>query len=223
MGTAWAEVVSDYAMVEINDQRLEQDLACCPALFFRKMALYMKNAIPRFNQPASMAARLEYDPPVYGDMVWVRDREGAYALPTGRVGHDLCSVRTRGADRCGNVVYTPVAGAVYHPETGEVDLPEAPAGTEYELDFYTDGHFHQELTGEEKRLLGLCVQLVWEGRFAGDWLNRTPKVKDRSFDLPSEANQTRANTERLKALGRALNGELARFAQNQAYRRGPGT
>ena len=54
MGTSWAEVITNSAMVYIDDLRLREDLAVNPAQFFRKMALYMNQAIPLLNRPPEL-------------------------------------------------------------------------------------------------------------------------------------------------------------------------
>ena len=70
MGTAWAEIVTEYARVEINDIRLQKDAQENPALFFRRMSLYMKNAVPLFNQPPEMQSWLSGTEPSFGDTTW---------------------------------------------------------------------------------------------------------------------------------------------------------
>lgn len=57
MGTTWSEIICDYGMVLINDIRLTEELANDPALFFRKMALYLKNAI---YSPDMLVGRFHY-------------------------------------------------------------------------------------------------------------------------------------------------------------------
>lgn len=46
MGTKWSEIISNHAMLEIDDVRLQEDAANNPAAFLRRMSLYMVNAIP---------------------------------------------------------------------------------------------------------------------------------------------------------------------------------
>jgi len=45
MGTTWAEIISNYGLLAIEDIRLEEELRENPAAFLRKMALYMKNCL----------------------------------------------------------------------------------------------------------------------------------------------------------------------------------
>ena len=37
MGTTWSEIITDYAMVEIDDLRMRAELQDNPALFFRAL------------------------------------------------------------------------------------------------------------------------------------------------------------------------------------------
>ena len=49
------------------------------------------------------------------------------------------------------------------------------------------------------------------------FLIQTPKIKDKSFDVGSESNLTRANTERVRMLTDNLNDEMRNFEQDVAY------
>lgn len=219
--TGWSEIVCDYAMTFINDERMLDKLANDPARFFREMALYVRSAIPRFNRPPEMIPWLDKGTqPGYGSFLWTvpEGEPGPATVPTGMTGYELCSAVIRGEDRYGNPIETP-ADAQYDPETGEVSLAEAVPGTVYDFDFYTDGYFENELTLEMKRLLGLCVQLVWEDRFTSAWLPRAAKVNDRSFTPPNEANWTRAQEEKRRSLEATLNEELRQYEHNCAYMR----
>lgn len=220
MGTAWAEIITDYAMVEISDTRLSEELKESPALFFRRMDLYMRNAVPYFSSPPEMQSWLSYTAPQYADYSWTGETSSQETvLDTGLIGYELMSVQKIHCDATGNVMWEAYHEAVYNSETGTVTFPAGiNAGTEFQIDFYTDGSFDNTLTGEEKRILGLCVALVWNERFTGDWLNRQPKIHDKSFSVGSESAYTRAETERMRTVRAALNDELRRYEQNLAYR-----
>ena len=139
---------------------------------------------------------------------------------TGQIGFELCSIVVRNLDRYENPIETPYTHATYDPETGIVTFPEGIAdGTVFDIDFYTDGQFELDLPPEMKRILGLCVQSVWENRFTSAWLPRAAKVSDRSFTPPNEANWTRAQEEKRRSLEATLNEELRLYEQNCAYRR----
>ena len=224
MGTSWASVITDDALLLINDLRLNGELAENPALFFRKMAFYMKSAIPRFNRPPEITGWLTYTEPGYNAMVYTVEDEQTedFTIPSGLTGYELMSAGVMTEDVYGNPVYTPFSGATYDLETGEITVTasfEEPvaAGTVLSFDFYTDGTFDHDLTDGQRRILALCLQYVWEQAFADDWLNRAPRAKDRSFDAGNVSSQTRANTERLNAIKRTLDDEMTGYAQSCEY------
>lgn len=242
--TGWSDIVCDYAMVFINDDRMADKLKNNPARFLREMSLFMRLAIPRFNRPAEMIPYLKAgEGPKYDSFLWTAPErpqeedkpaplaeepeepeeppappEGMIAVQTGMKDYELCSVVVRGTDRYGNITETPYPQTQYNAETGEVYFPEGvEPGTVFDMDFYTDGYFTNELTSEMKRILGLCVQSVWENRFTSQWLAREAKVIDRSFTPPNEANWTRAQEEKRRSLEATLNEELRQYEQNCAY------
>lgn len=255
--TGWIEIICDYAMLYIDDDRMTEKLKNNPARFFREMSLYMRSAIPRFNRPVEIVAYLKQGTqPSFNSFLWTAPApeeepgedqepkpkaegpelplpppdepteepekptppEGMTAVETGMVGYELCSVVLRGTDRYGNTTETPYPQAEYNAETGEVYMPEGiEPGTVFDMDFYTDGTFTNDLTQEMKRILGLCVQSVWEQRFTSAWLPREAKVIDRSFTAPNEANWTRAQEEKRRSLEATLNEELRNYEQNCAY------
>lgn len=223
-GTSWAEILCGHAMVLMDDLRWQEELERNPARFLREKSLYMKLAIPRFNRPAEIISYLtaHSTEPRYSDFLWtVPDEIGAapVEVDTGQLNYELCSVVIRSQDVFGNPVETPYRGAVYHPESGIVSFPaDVEAGTVFDMDFYTDGQFGYELTAEMKRILALCVQVVWENRFSSEWLTRSAKVQDKSFSIPNEANWTRAQEEKRKSLEASLNSELRQYEQNCYYR-----
>lgn len=224
MGTPWSSVITENALLIINDLRLNNELAENPALFFRKMAFYMKSAIPRFNRPPEIKAWLTYTEPVYNSMVHtvVDEQPEPIEITTALTGYDLMSAGIMTEDAYGNPVYTPVSGIEYDTETGAITIPASaespvPAGTVYSFDFYTDGTFDNDLSDEQRRILALCIQYVWETSFVNDWLNRAPRAKDRSFDAGNVSSQVRANTERINAVKRTLDDEMTGYAQTCAY------
>ena len=224
MGTAWASVITDDAMLIINDLRLSTELTENPALFFRKMTLYMKNAIPRFNRPPEMKDWLTYKEPAFTDFTYTTEEDytSDFTVNTELPGYDLVSVGVNTEDVYGNPVYTPFTAFTYDAETGDVSITataEAPvaSGTVFSFDFYTDGEFDNELTDEQRRILALCIQYAWETAFVNDWLNRVPRAKDASFDAGNVSSQTRANTERANAVKKVLDDEMTGYAQTCEY------
>lgn len=217
--TGWSEIVCDYAMVFINDDRMTEKLRNDPARFLREMSLFLRSAIPRFSRPPEIIPWLKLGTqPKYDSFLWTAGEDGAATVSTGLTGYELCSIVVRGTDRYGNITEAPFPGN-YDPETGTVTLDGVTAGTVFDMDFYTDGYFENDLTQEMKRILGLCVQSVWENRFTSVWLAREAKVIDRSFTPPNEANWTRAQEEKRRSLEATLNEELRQYEHNCAYMR----
>ena len=134
------------------------------------------------------------------------------------IGYELFSCSLRTYDSAGVVTATSVSDVTYDSETGEVTFPvQQSSGLEYSLDFYTDGSFGVDLTEAQKRLLGLCIGIVWDERFSRNWLNIQQKVKDSSFDTVNESNYMREVQSRLSVNRHLLNDELRRYEQDMAY------
>lgn len=222
MATSWEEVITNYGLVAINDIRLYEELEANPALFYRKMAQYMVNAIPLFNRPPEAIPYLTATEPLYDDYSYTVPSDTTFpiTLDTGLAGYELCCVTIIGLDEYGNPEYTEVRDFVYDEETGELTLnTETPAGTVYDINFYTDGQFTNTLPMEIKMILGECLHLVWEQRFSASWLDRAQKPRDKTFDLPNEANWTRAQMEKAELVRQRLNGLIYAFEQRIEYNR----
>lgn len=224
MGTPWTEIICNYAMPVMDDVRLIDQMGENPALFFRRMALYMDLAIPIVSRPPELDSYLNYElvKPVYDDMIWrstSESLEGETTVETTMTGYDLFSCSLREVDESGVVTSTPVSGVTYDPETGTVVFPQQETvGLEYNVDFYTDGSFYYDLTEAQKRILGLAVGVVWDERFSRNWLNLTMKVKDASFDTVNESNYMREVQNRLFMNRHLLNDELRKYEQDVAYK-----
>lgn len=213
--TEYSEIICDYFMVQQSDVRLQDELDENPAKFFRKMSMYMKNAIPLFNRPPDVREWLAHTEADFDD--YSVETTGAFSdgdvIVTGKTGYTLCSAGVLEEDDFGQPKYTPIE-VEYDAETGDVTLLEVVgSGVEIQFDFYTDGYFDKDLTAEMKNILGLCVQYVWERRFANDFLYRTPKIRDKSFDTGNEANWNTKETERLKTIYGQLNSAMIAFEQ----------
>ena len=224
MGTPWTEIICNYAMPVMDDVRLIDQMGENPALFFRRMALYMDLAIPMVSRPPELDSYLNYElvKPVYDDMIWrstSESLEGETTVKTTMTGYELFSCSLREVDESGVVTYTPVSGVTYDHETGTIVFPQQETvGLEYNVDFYTDGSFYYDLTEAQKRLLGLAIGVVWDERFSRNWLNITMKVKDASFDTVNESNYMREVQNRLFMNRHLLNDELRKYEQDVAYK-----
>ena len=225
MGTKWSEIITEHAMVFIDDIRLREKAEDNYALFLREMSLYMRNAIPAFNRPPEVRAFLEQGvkDASFDDFAWESTLDSLNAetsVDTGCVGYDLFSCAVREEQEDGTVVFTHYDSAEYDPESGIVTFPaQVDIGIVYDMDFYSDGEFAHDLTPTQKRILGLCVASVWDERFFRNWLADMPKVHDRSFDTPNESQYMEKGTKKkIQNLG-LLNEELRKYEQDCAYAR----
>lgn len=218
--TAWADICTE-AMIYIDDVRLQDQLTVDPALYYRRMSLFISSAVALLNRPPELAQYIKNGrvDPLYGDSQWTSTTASTLApetVATGMLGFDLCS--------CTKVEFmgdgSPVQSAYtvqYDPDTGNVTFPQQEAaGIVYELDFYTDGEF-PDLSDRQKRLFGLAVALVWDERFYNTWLNRSPKINDSSFSTVNEANYTEKSSQALLRTRQAFQDELKHYEQDCAY------
>ena len=220
--TTFSEIIANYAMVKIDDERLTALMLENPARFLRKMSLYMQNAIPHFTHPPEARFWLRYTPPVFDDYTYtVTGEEGGQAtVQTGVTGYTVVSAAYTMDDGYGGLMDVPVTILQEDAETGEVtlEIPDSiPAETAIMIDFYTDGTFDRELDERVKNILAMFVQVEWEGRFINAFLIQTPKIKDKSFDVGNESNLSRANSERYRMLLDNATGEMLRYEQDVWY------
>lgn len=223
MATAWADIICNRAMAVIDDERLTEELALNPARFLRRMSLYMEMAIPLMSRPPELLDWLQTDlvTPLYGDFQWVTTEQSTSeetTLDTGMTEYETVSCNLRTMTPAGDVLLTPYTDFTYNEETGEVTFPaQAEAGLEYDLDFYKDGSFAQDLTDRQQRLLGLAIASVWDERFSRNWLNIQMKIKDSSFNTVNESNYMKELTARLRSNQSALHDALRRYEQDCTY------
>ena len=220
--TTFSEIIAEYAMVMIDDERLRDQLSVNPARFFRRMSLYLKNAVARFVHPPEARSYLRYTAPIVNTASYTvtGDESGSASVSTGVTGFSIVSAVYTVDDGYGALTDIPVYVSDYDTETGDVTLQideDIPAGTEIQIDLYTDGAFSLALDERVKHILALFTQVEWEGRFINAFLVQTPKIKDKSFDVGSESNLSRANTERYRMLLDQANGEMLRFEQDVWY------
>lgn len=211
MGTKFAEIITGYFMVEQNDERLNEDMQLNPAQTMRRLSLYLYNAVPRFTRPPQAPQWLTYTPAKYDDFSYTATGEET-TIQTEKTGYELCSVGVVNT-ACAMPSYTPLQ-AEYNPQTGSVTVQGLAQGMQVEIDFYTDGAFDNALNGRMKRILGMCMQYVWETRYAGDYLGRAPKAVDKSSKFANENEKVKADTERMRFLKDQLDGELLSFEQS---------
>lgn len=233
--TAWSDVVTRYGNVFVDDARMKEKYAQCPAQFFDEAFYYFAAAIPRFNLPTQIIPYLVYTKPYFSFYEYTApsneqdgngeadSEQGTEPQPTTeptvvqtrQFNYEICSVVIYSTDQFGNPIETAYSDAVYDSVSGGVTLPAGIVpGTVFRMYFAIDGYFTNTLTQEMKRLLGLAFQLVWENRFTGEWLPRAAKVSDKSFSPPNEANWTRAQEEKRRGMEASFNDEMWRYEQN---------
>lgn len=223
MGTTWSEIICNYAMPLIDDVRLTDQMGENPALFLRRMSLYMDLALPILSRPPALDVFLKYDlqKPSYADSTWVSTQEsteGNSSVDTGNTGYELFSCSLRTVDDAGVVTLTAYNDAAYDDETGYVTFPQQSAeGLEYTMDFYSDGSFGNDLTEAQKRLVGMAIAIEWDERFSRNWLAITQKIKDSTFNTVNESNYMREVQTRLVTNRKLLNDELRKYEQDLAY------
>lgn len=222
MATTWAEIVTA-ALIQIDDVRLQEQMAVSPAQFYRRMSALIVQAMPLLSRPPELLAYLKNEmvQPSYEDMEWTSDEASTAQetqIDTGLTGFDLCSVTQRISHPNGTITLAPYQGASYDPETGILTMPvQESAGLNYDFDFYTDGAF-PDLTETQMRLFALAVAVVWDERFSRNWLNMQMKIKDESFETVNEANYLDKVTKRLQDNRIAFNDELRWYEQICNYK-----
>ena len=221
MATNWSELITDNALVLIDDARLRKELATSPAQFFRKMSLYVEMALPLLNRPPQLFdyIKREMVEPTFDDFEWTSTAESVEAeqteVDTEKIGYELCSVCILDEE---DGTLMPYGLATYNAETGIVTFPkQEKEGIIYCMDFYNDGSF-ADLTESMRRLFALAISLVWDERFGRNWLNMQMKIKDASFDTVNESNYIQQTTERTARNKSLFNSELRKYEQDVAYK-----
>lgn len=221
MATTWAEIDAA-AMIPIDDLRLQEQLAISPALYYRRMSLFVTSAMPLLSRPPELLQYLVNGmvAPEYADYEWVSTEESTTdpytVINTGLLGFGICSCVINQIMDDGRVLQTPYS-VTYDAEIGTVTFPQqASAGINYELDFYTDGTFN-DLSDAQIRLFAQAISVVWDERFVNGWLERQPKINDSSFTTVNEANWTEKTSQAHLRKLQAFNEELKHYEQLCAY------
>lgn len=242
------KVITEYCSVYIDDINLQMLAEEDTPLYARRIWGYFRPAINLFNLPAKMPLYLLGTPenpkltePIYGSTQYTvtEDKTEPFTLELGDSGkgYELFCCRIRTFDdfenvemqSMGNAVYNQdgtitVGIATYNPTTGVVTFTastENPVlkGTVFDMDFYTDGYFAENLSPEIMNILGMCFQVVWQTRFMNDWLSNVSKVEDKSFFEQNRANKIKSDNERFQLLQTNLAQAMRRFEQNLAQRK----
>lgn len=219
MGTTWEELELRATTYIKNDLSLEWDKANRLPVFFNRMMAYMVEAIPKFNRPPEILAKLAaYTAPQFESVSYTTVEGENQTVDTGVTGATVFSAGVIEEDDFGDVQYTPVSGAEYNQETGIVTLPGAfDAGSQVEIDLYTSGVFDAELNETEKGILAFAIYNRYEHRFDNDVLERQAKIRDSAFTTISEASQTQAGTARQREVDSQLYAMLRAYQDNVEY------
>lgn len=222
MATPMAEIIANYAMVIIDDIRLREQAQINPALYLRRMSLYMDSAIPLFSRPPEVRTYLQNGlvKPTFADAVWISteaSKSEVTVVPV-EAHYEYFSCTKVIFDDAGEASYVLYPDCQYDSENGTVTFPEqSESGVTFTMDFYTDGYFAHDLTETQKRILGFCIAYIWYQRFTTDWLNMQPKIRDKSFEVGPEHAHITANTGRLREIRMQLSEEMKKYEQDCAY------
>ncbi len=236
MATPILQVITQYCAVIIKDQVLERTAEENKPLYARQMWGYLQAAIPFFTIPNGMLEYLcgtyenpKITPPRYGSMLYTVEEDLTedltVSLDENGKGYELFCCQQQTYDDFGNVILLPDSGVVtYDSENGSITIHGTeenpiPKGTVYNIDFYADGQFEENLDAEIMRILGLCFQVVWQKRFNNDWLSNVSKVEDKSFYEQNRANKIKADDGRYALDMSEAYGAMRRLEQRYAIKK----
>lgn len=219
MGTTWEELELRATTYIKNDLSLDWDKANRLPVFFNRMRAYMVEAIPKFNRPPEMLAKLAaYTAPQFESVSYTTIAGENQTVETEVLGATVVSAGIIAEDDFGDVQYTPLTGVEYDQETGFVTLTGTfEDGSAVEIDLYTSGVFDAELNETEKGILAFAIYNRYEHRFDNDVLERQAKIRDSAFTTISEASQTQAGTARQREVDSQLYAMLRAYQDNVEY------
>ena len=233
--TPFLKVITEYCAVIVNDQRLIELAQEDMPLYARRMWGYLQAAIPLFTIPAEMQNYLlgtEENPnatmPKYDSVIKTAvaelTQDTVVELGADFTDYELFCCRERRYDEFGNVYYSPATNVEYNAADGTITIHATaenpvPQGTQYEIDFYTDGYFSHALTHEQMDILGSCFNVVWWTNFSNDYISNVPMIEDRSFTVQNKANKENADTARIKEARNQLYDKMRRYEQNLYQRK----
>ena len=224
--TYWEEIELRATTYIKNDISLDRDKAERLPVFFNRMAAYMTEAIPVFDRPPEMLAKLgNYTAPWYESATYTLEQAntGDFSIADLVTDADIVALGVLGTDDYGDPIYTPVTTFSYYPEVGLMDVHASegqfPAGTQFLIDFYGRGYFEADLNVTEQGILAFAIYNRYEHRFDNDVLERTAKIRDSAFTTISEASQTQAGTARQREVDSQLYGMMRAYQDNCEYLR----
>jgi len=218
MATTFSEIVKT-ATIIIDDIRDREQLSLNPAVFYRRYSGYIEAAMPLLSRPPELYAFLRDNMvgSTFDEAVWTSTPESTEQetdVDTGVTGFELCSIISVYSDGTAE----PYEEFEYDSETGIVTFGiQESEDINYQIDFYNDGYFKNNLTPAQLRLFGLAISVVWNERFENDWLNIQPKIKDSSFKSANEPGFISKITERQLQYRQRFSDELRKYEQDIAY------
>lgn len=221
MGTTWEEIEVLAKQYIKNEPSLEWDMANRLPVFYNRMAMYMRMAIPRFNRPPEMLPLLsKYTAPDFENIEITLEEsvsEGG-TIETELAGFDIYAAGLIEHDRYGEISYSPIGISSADSETGALTVSRYLAGgSVVDITAYRSGAFEHDLDDTQKGILAFCIYDSWEHRFDNNVLERTSKIRDSSFSPISEASQTAAGTQRQKEVDKQMFDMLRAYQDNVEY------
>lgn len=230
------KVITQYCSVLIDDINLETLANENMPVYAWRMWAYFQAAIPLFTTPSTVVPYLvgtgdnpKLIEPKYSNYKYTAaddiTSDEIINLDDNGIGHELFCCHIQTYDKIKDeIIMLPTSVAKYDNETGTITLTASeenpiPKGTIFDMDFYTDGYFKEDLSVEIMRILGMCFQIIWQTRFNNNWLSNIPKIEDRSFSEQNRANKMKADTERLKGMKNDLHQAMNKLEQNLAFRK----
>ena len=233
--TPFLKIITEYCAQYVNDQNLIGLASEDMPLYARRMWGFFQAGIPYFTIPAEMQNYLlgtEENPnitlPKYDSLIKTvvaeLTQDTVVDLGEGFIGYELFCCRVRNTDDFGNIYYTAAPNVEYDSAAGTITIHATaenpvPQGTQYEIDFYTDGNFSHTLNAEQMKILGYCFQVVWQTNFNNDYISNVAMIEDRSFGVQNKANKMNADTARLREVRNQLYDEMRRYEQNLFYKK----
>ena len=233
--TPFLKIITEYCAQYVNDQNLIGLASEDMPLYARRMWGFFQAGIPYFTIPAEMQNYLlgtEENPnitlPKYDSLIKTviaeLTQDTVVDLGEGFIGYELFCCRVRNTDDFGNIYYTSAPNVEYDSAVGTITIHATaenpvPQGTQYEIDFYTDGSFSHTLNAEQMKILGYCFQVVWQTNFNNDYISNVAMIEDRSFTVQNKANKMNADTARLREVRNQLYDEMRRYEQNLFYKK----
>ena len=225
MSTPTLKVMTAYCEHSIDDENLIELKTADAPLYSYKMYGYLRMAIPFITLPAELQSYLidDFTEPMFNSAVSTvtEDKTTNFIVPLGEdyARYEIACCRIKQVDYFGNVTYVPVEiqyidaiGSVVVTATEENPIP---AGSVLTFDFYKDGAFAHNLTPEVMSIIATAFELAWNIRFSENWLDRKPKIDDKSFSTQNIANKQNSDTARIEEIKRRLAGQMRRFEKNK--------